>query len=90
MLFGVIFACNHGDHMSVVISVRNVSAKMHRKLKARAALEEMSVSDYLLRELRSLLDRPTLDEMRRRLERRHPVRLRPSPAAAVRAERKRR
>jgi hypothetical protein len=61
---------------------------LHRELKARAALEGMSLSDYLLRELRQVLDRPTLDEIRRRLSSRRPVRPNPAPAVAVRAERK--
>lgn len=75
--------------MAVMVQIRNVPSELHRELKARAALEGMSLSDYLLRELRHSLDRPTLDEMRRRLASRPPVRPRPSPSAAVRAERKR-
>jgi hypothetical protein len=63
------------------------SRDLHREAKARAALDGMSLSDYLLRELRHALDRPTLDEMRKRLSRRQPVQLHPAPAAAVRAER---
>ncbi|MGH9717600.1 MAG: FitA-like ribbon-helix-helix domain-containing protein [Candidatus Acidiferrales bacterium] len=73
--------------MAVMVQIRNVPSELHRELKARAALEGMSLSDYLLRELRHAVDRPTLDEMRKRLERRRPVRLRQSAAAAVRAER---
>jgi hypothetical protein len=61
---------------------------LHRELKARAALEGMSFSGYLLRELRNALDRPSLDEIRKRLSRRESVRPHPAPAAAVRAERK--
>ena len=41
-----------------------------------------------LPELRQALDRPTLDEMRKRLSSRERVRAHPAPAAAVRAERK--
>jgi plasmid stability protein len=74
--------------MAVMVQIRNVPSELHRELKARAALEGMSLSDYLLRELRHALDRPTLDEMQKRLSRRQPVRPRPSPAGAVRAERK--
>ena len=76
--------------MSVMVQIRNVPSELHRELKARAALEGMSLSDYLLRELRHVLERPTLEEMRARLSTREPVRLRVSPAAAVRAERNRR
>lgn len=79
--------CKHATHMPVMVQIRNVPSDLHRELKARAALEGMSLSDYLLRELRHALDRPTVEEMRKRLSTREPVRLRPAPAAAVRAER---
>lgn len=74
--------------MSVMVQIRNVPTDLHRELKARAALEGMSLSDYLLRELRHAIDRPTLEEMRKRLAGREAVRPRPSPAVVVRAERK--
>lgn len=74
--------------MTVMVQIRNVPDGLHRELKARAALEGMSLSDYLLRELRHVLDRPTLDEMRKRLSSRQPVRPHLAPAVAVRAERK--
>ena len=53
---------------------------MHRTLKARAALAGRSLSDYLLQELKQVAERPTLDEMRRRIASRAPVEL-PQPAA---------
>ena len=80
--------CEYADRMPVMVQIRNVPSDLHRQLKARAALEGMSLSDYLLRELRHSIDRPTLEEMRKRLSSRQRVRPRPSPAAAVRAERK--
>ena len=83
-------ACKYADHMSSMVQIRNVPSGLHRELKARAALEGMSLSDYLLREIRNSLERPTLDELRRRLAGRQPVRPRPAPAAAVRAERNKR
>jgi plasmid stability protein len=73
--------------MTIMVQIRNVPSDLHRELKARAALEGMSLSDYLLRELRNALDRPTLEEMRKRLAGRKPARPRPAPASAVRAER---
>jgi len=81
-------ACKYADCMPTLVQIRNVPSDLHRELKARAALEGMSLSDYLLRELRQALDRPTLDEIRRRLSSRRPVRAHPVPAVAVRAERK--
>jgi hypothetical protein len=47
----------------------------------------MSLSDYLLREIRQLAEQPTLEAMLARLQRRVPVDLTESPADAVRAER---
>lgn len=73
--------------MSVMVQIRNVPPDLHRQLKARAALEGMSLSDYLLREVRKAVERPTVEEMERRLAGRAPVRPHPAPAAAVRAER---
>jgi plasmid stability protein len=73
--------------MATMVQIRNVPADLHRQLKARAALEGMSLSDYLLREARRAVERPTLEEIQQRLARRARVRPRPAPAAAVRAER---
>jgi len=78
----------HAYRMPVMVQIRNVPSDLHRELKARAALEGMSLSNYLLRELRYAVDRPTLDEIRKRLSSRQPIRPHPAPAAAVRAERK--
>jgi plasmid stability protein len=76
--------------MNRMIQVRNVPDGIHRKLKARAAMAGMSLSDYLLAELRQMTERPTLDEMRARLSRRAPVTPKEPVADAVRAERQRR
>ena len=42
-----------------MVQIRHVPAPVHRKLKSRAALAGVSLSDYLLRELTRLADRPT-------------------------------
>jgi antitoxin FitA len=73
--------------MAVMIQIRNVPDALHRQLKSRAALANMSLSDYLLAEIRQLAERPTLDELRARLERRPEMNLSVAPAQAVRAER---
>jgi plasmid stability protein len=70
-----------------MVQIRNLPSDLHRQLKARAALEGMSLSDYLLREVRRALERPTPEEMKRRLAGRAPVRPRPAPADSIRAER---
>ena len=70
-----------------MIQIRNVPDELHRKLKARAALEGMSLSDYLLAEVARGAEKPTPRELRQRLRQRTPVCPRLEPAAAVRAER---
>lgn len=79
--------CLYANCMSTMIQLRHVPDDLHRKLKARAALAGMSLSDYLLREIREMAERPTIAELRDRLDRRTSVRPRLSPAKAVRAER---
>jgi antitoxin FitA len=73
--------------MSVMIQIRNVPDALHRRLKSRAALAGMSLSDYLLSEIRDVAERPTLEELRARLERRPTVTPSITPAQAIRAER---
>ena len=74
-------------HMNTMIQIRNVPEALHRELKSRAALAGMSLSDYLLQEIRQVADRPTLDQLRARLDRRPATNLSLAPAEAVRAER---
>jgi antitoxin FitA len=76
--------------MSEMIQIRNAPEALHRRLKSRAALAGMSLSDYLLNETREKSEPPTLDELRARLERRSRATLPVEPAEAVRAERDRR
>ena len=73
-----------------MIQIRNVPAPLHRKLKARAALAGMTLSDYLLKEIQEVAERPTIEELLERLRKRSPVNLSISPAEAVREERDRR
>jgi hypothetical protein len=73
--------------MPKMIQLRHVPDELHRKLKARAALEGLSLSDYLLQEVRRVAERPTLVELRHRLAQRTAVMPRVSPAKAVRAGR---
>ncbi len=70
-----------------MIQIRNVPNELHRRLKARAAWAGMTLSDYLLKEIRGAAERPTLEELRARLERRAAVTPSVSLAQAVRAER---
>jgi len=73
--------------MSKMIQLRNVPDALHRTLKARAAMAGMSLSDYLLAEIREIAERPTLAELRDRLHQRKPVATQLDTARLVREER---
>lgn len=73
--------------MSVMVQIRNVPNGLHRRLKARAALAGMTLSDYLLHEIRRVAERPSVEELRARLQGRSAATPSVSPARAVRAER---
>ena len=73
--------------MSKMIQIRNVPDPLHKKLKARAAMAGMSLSDYLMAEIRRLTERPSLQELREILDRRTFVTPTIPPAEAVRRER---
>ncbi len=73
--------------MARMVQVRNVPEDLHRSLKARAANAGMSLSDYLLGELREIAERPTLAEFRERLHARRPVQVVLDAATLLREER---
>lgn len=70
-----------------MVQIRNVPAEIHRQLKARAAIEGMSMSDFVLREVRKALERPTRQEILERLRMQPVRRLRRNAAAVIRAGR---
>ena len=72
---------------TVMVQIRNVPEGTHRTLKARAALEGMSLSDYLLREIQKLAAVPSLREFSRLLKQREPVNTSISAADLIREER---
>lgn len=76
--------------MGKMVQIRNVPDKMHRILKARAAQAGLSLSDYLLREMKKVAERPTMDELIERVRRRGAVDLAMSAAELVDAGRKER
>ena len=75
--------CRYTLHMPKMIHLRQVPDDLHRKLTARAALEGLSLSAYLLAEVRRAAERPTVAELRTRIAQR-------APARAARAEREHR
>jgi antitoxin FitA len=73
--------------MSKMIQLRNVPDSLHRGLKARAAMAGMSLSDYLLAEIKEIAEKPTLVELRDRLRTRRAVSAPIDSARMVREER---
>jgi antitoxin FitA len=73
--------------MPKMILVRNVPEKLHRKLKSRAAGEGLSLSDFVLREMEHVAERPTLKEMAERLASLPPVKYKRSPVEILRQHR---
>jgi|SwirhisoilCB2_FD_contig_31_26018113_length_358_multi_6_in_0_out_0_2 antitoxin FitA len=82
---GMCSACDNVADMPTMIQIRNVPDDLHRRLKARAAMAGMSLSDYLLKEISAVADRPTMEEMRKRLASRSRVETGESAADAIRA-----
>jgi len=70
-----------------MLQIRSIPTDLHRRLKARAAMEGISMSDYVLREIRKALDRPMRQEILERLRLRPVRKLRRSAAGVIRAER---
>ena len=73
--------------MAKMIQLRRVPDELHRKLAARAAWAGLSLSDYLIREIRRIAERPTIVDLQARILRRAPVATRETPVEAIRAER---
>ena len=76
--------------MSKMLQIRNVPDEIHRRLKSRAALAGVSMSDYVLREIEVVLSRPTRDEVFARIAELPPIDLDPPSAEVLREERERR
>lgn len=74
--------------MDKAIQIRNVPEAEHRVLKVRAAQLGVSLSEYLLREIRKIVQRPTLEELLEAIQSDGTVRPKEDSAAAVRAERR--
>lgn len=73
-----------------MVQIRNVPADFHRRLKARAAMEGMSMSDYILREMKKSLDVPPRHEVLGRIRSRRMPELNVNVAELIREERNKR
>lgn len=76
--------------MTTMIQIRNVPPLLHKRLKARAAMEGVSMSRYILREIERALERPTRREVLEAIRSQPKVALDISPADIIREERDRR
>ena len=79
-------ACKY-DMCMASLQIRNVPDSLHRQLKARAAIEGQSLSEYALTELRRAMQRPTRREVAERVAAFERITVSESAADAVRAER---
>ena len=70
-----------------MVQIRHVPDDIHRKLKVRATQSGMALSEFLLREVSAIANRPTLDEVVGRIHRRRRLAQPVDSAALVRAER---
>jgi plasmid stability protein len=70
-----------------MIQLRNVPPSLHRKLKSRAALAGMSLSDYLIEIIRRDAERPTVEELVARLRDREPIESELGAADVIRKQR---
>jgi plasmid stability protein len=73
--------------MPKMTQIRNVPDIVHRELKARAAAEGVSMSDFILRELERVLSRPTRAEVLRRIRALPETELEPSAVEILREAR---
>lgn len=77
--------CLYAKSMSKMIQIRDVPEQMHRTLKARAAREGMSLSDFLKLELDRIVERPTMREWLEQTQRAKPLESDRSAADVVRS-----
>ena len=80
-------SCFHIERMSTMIQIRNVPEVMHRRLKARAAMEGVSMSQYAMMAIERSLERPSRRELLAAIGQQPELAPEPSPADVLRAER---
>lgn len=67
-----------------MIQVRDVPDRVHGTLKARAAREGMSLSDFIKRELQRTADRPSMEEWLEMSAQLKPIRAKKSAVDVIR------
>lgn len=76
--------CLYALSMSKMMQVWDVPDKVHSVLKARAAREGMSLSDFIKRELERIAARPSMREWLDGTQQTKPISTKTSPARAIR------
>lgn len=74
---------DHVFNMNKHLQIRNLSASTHRKLKARAASQGMSMSDYVRIEIERLLSSPSPKEWLEMVRKRQPMTMSVEDAVAA-------
>ena len=77
----------HTRNMKMMIQIRNVPEPLHRRLKARAAIEGVSMSHYVLRAVERTLAHPSRQELLEAIRSQPRIHLDPPPAEILREER---
>jgi antitoxin FitA len=67
-----------------MVQIRDMPEEVHSTLKARAAREGMSLSDFIKRELERTVERPTMREWLELTQRAKPIPAKSSAAQIVR------
>lgn len=70
--------------MGVLVQIRDVPEDVHRRLKARAAVAGVSLSEFLRSELERSLAAPTTEELLAMLDDLEPITAGEPPAATIR------
>lgn len=73
--------------MNKMVQIRNLPEKTHRKLKARAASEGLTITDYVTRLITRDLEKPSIREWLKMVESRPKVHLDPPPEVLIREDR---
>ena len=76
--------CLYAESMSKMIQIRDVPEEIHSTLKARAAREGMSLSDFIKRELEHTAERPSMREWLERIQQAKPIPMKRSAAQVIR------
>jgi antitoxin FitA len=72
------------EDMSKMVQIRNMPDDVHRRLKARAVANGMSLSEYLLRELTKVSEQSSWQEVAERARLRGPAESLLSPEEIIR------